>query len=100
MTDDRAQSNFEQLMEKLRSKDALIGVMGLGYVGLPLAVEKAKAGYRIIGFDIQEQRVQWVNDGVNYIGDVVAEDLAPAAEHLDAGDDQGGAFVAAGDELR
>lgn len=49
--------------------------MGLGYVGLPLAVEKAKAGFRTIGFDIQKQKVDSVNAGENYIGDVVDRDL-------------------------
>ena len=60
----------------LFNKTAVLGVIGLGYVGLPLAVEKAKAGYKTIGFDIQEEKVNKVNKGENYIGDVVAEDLA------------------------
>ena len=63
------------LIEKFESKNATIGVVGLGYVGLPLAVEKAKAGFTVIGFDIQEEKVGMVNDGKNYIGDVVQEDL-------------------------
>ena len=63
------------LREKIENKKATVGVVGLGYVGLPLAVEKAKAGYKVIGFDIQEKRVEMVNQGVNYIGDVVDEDL-------------------------
>lgn len=63
------------LQEKIKSKNAKLGVVGLGYVGLPLAVEKAKAGYKTIGFDIQESKVDLVNAGVNYIGDVVNEDL-------------------------
>ncbi|HWL26478.1 MAG TPA: nucleotide sugar dehydrogenase [Ureibacillus sp.] len=63
------------LREKLLNKTAVLGVIGLGYVGLPLAVEKAKAGYKTIGFDIQEQKVMMVNDGINYIGDVINEDL-------------------------
>lgn len=54
----------------------IVGVVGLGYVGLPLAVEKAKAGYRTIGFDVQAHKVEMVNSGQNYIGDVVSEDLA------------------------
>lgn len=65
----------ENLIEKLNNKTAVIGVVGLGYVGLPLAVEKAKAGYKVIGFDIQNERVDGVNQGVNYIGDVVDEEL-------------------------
>ncbi len=63
------------IKEKLKNKTAVLGVIGLGYVGLPLAVEKAKAGYRTIGFDVQEQKIKMVNKGINYIGDVVNEDL-------------------------
>ncbi|RAV21645.1 nucleotide sugar dehydrogenase [Paenibacillus contaminans] len=63
------------LIKKLEMKTAKIGVVGLGYVGLPLAVEKAKVGYKVIGFDVQEERVRQVNGGINYIGDVVDEDL-------------------------
>ncbi len=66
---------IEQLRSKLLNKTAAVGVIGLGYVGLPLAVEKAKAGYQVIGFDIQQQRVDMVNQGTNYIGDVVDSDL-------------------------
>lgn len=64
-----------RLIDKLATKSATIGVVGLGYVGLPLAVEKAKAGFRVIGFDVQAQKVDMVNAGVNYIGDVVDDDL-------------------------
>ncbi|WP_214627189.1 nucleotide sugar dehydrogenase [Paenibacillus agaridevorans] len=66
---------MNKLMQKLRDKTATLGVIGLGYVGLPLAVEKSKAGYKTLGFDIQESRVSMVNRGENYIGDVVNEDL-------------------------
>lgn len=65
----------EELMLKLKNKTAKLGVVGLGYVGLPLAVEKAKAGYEVIGFDVQDQKVKMVNEGLNYIGDVIDEDL-------------------------
>lgn len=54
--------------------------MGLGYVGLPLAVEKAKAGFRTIGFDVQKEKVDMVNAGHNYIGDVVDRDLVTLVE--------------------
>src|SRR6056297_41818 len=64
------------LKEKIVNKTAKIGVLGLGYVGLPLAVEKAKAGFSVLGFDIQEEKVEKVNKGENYIGDVVNEDLS------------------------
>lgn len=65
----------ERLISKLNSKTAVVGVVGLGYVGLPLAVEKAKAGFKVIGFDVQQNRVDMVNQGMNYIGDVVDSDL-------------------------
>lgn len=67
--------SFEILLEKINSKKAMVGVVGLGYVGLPLAVEKAKAGYKVVGFDIQQSRVNMVNNGENYIGDVVDDEL-------------------------
>ncbi|KAF6587337.1 MULTISPECIES: nucleotide sugar dehydrogenase [Paenibacillus] len=66
---------MEDIRKKLESRTAVLGVIGLGYVGLPLAVEKAKAGFKTIGFDIQASKVELVNSGVNYIGDVVNEDL-------------------------
>lgn len=65
----------EDLLNKIKTKKAIIGVIGLGYVGLPLAVEKAKAGYKVIGFDIQTEKVNMINDGHNYIGDIVDSDL-------------------------
>ena len=68
------------IKEKLLNKKATLGVVGLGYVGLPLAVEKAKAGFKTVGFDIQESKVDMVNAGKNYIGDVVNEDLKELVE--------------------
>ena len=73
---------FEELLYKIENQKAVIGVVGLGYVGLPLAVEKAKAGYKVIGFDVQEAKVEQVNQGINYIGDVVDVDLK---EMVDSG---------------
>lgn len=61
----------EELLKKINNKTAKVGVVGLGYVGLPLAVEKANAGYETVGFDVQDSKVQMVNEGKNYIGDVV-----------------------------
>lgn len=65
----------EKLLKKIQEKTIRVGVVGLGYVGLPLAVEKAKAGFRTIGFDVQRKKVDMVNAGHNYIGDVVDRDL-------------------------
>lgn len=70
----------EKLLKKIEEKSIIVGVVGLGYVGLPLAVEKAKAGFRTIGFDVQLQKVQMVNEGHNYIGDVVDNDLKVLVE--------------------
>ena len=66
----------ETLLNKIDNREIIVGVVGLGYVGLPLAVEKAKAGYKTIGFDIQPHKVELVNQGINYIGDVVDEELS------------------------
>lgn len=65
----------KKLYDKVMNKTAKIGVVGLGYVGLPLAVEKAKAGYFVTGFDVQDSKVDAVNAGHNYIGDVVDKEL-------------------------
>ena len=65
----------ENLMKKIDDRTLKVGVVGLGYVGLPLAVEKAKAGFKTVGFDVQEKKVNFVNEGHNYIGDVVDSDL-------------------------
>lgn len=70
----------QMLLDKIKNKDLTVGVVGLGYVGLPLAVEKAKAGYKTIGFDIQDEKVDLVNQGTNYIGDVVDDDLKKLVE--------------------
>jgi len=65
-----------RLLNKISNKEIIVGVVGLGYVGLPLAVEKAKAGFKTIGFDVQAEKVNLVNAGKNYIGDVVDSDLS------------------------
>lgn len=68
------------LLNKIENKEITVGVIGLGYVGLPLAVEKAKAGFKTIGFDVQKAKVDLVNAGSNYIGDVVDDDLKQIVE--------------------
>lgn len=71
----------KKMLDKINKKEIVVGVVGLGYVGLPLAVEKAKAGFRTIGFDIQKSKVDMVNAGKNYIGDVVDSDLSVLVEN-------------------
>jgi UDP-N-acetyl-D-glucosamine dehydrogenase len=70
----------ETLAEKIRSKRAHVGVVGLGYVGLPLAVEYAEAGYRVTGIDLSESKVARVNAGDSYVGDVPSSTLKPLVE--------------------
>lgn len=66
----------ETLINKLKTRKARIAVIGLGYVGLPLAVEKAKMGFNVTGIDINVKRVNMVNKGDCYIPDVVDSDMA------------------------
>ena len=66
----------KNILKKIEERTIKVGVVGLGYVGLPLAVEKAKAGFVTVGFDVQASKVEMVNAGKNYIGDVVDSDLA------------------------
>ncbi len=70
----------QELLRKIQNREIICGVVGLGYVGLPLAVEKAKAGFRTIGFDVQKTKVDWINQGHNYIGDVVDNELESLVE--------------------
>lgn len=71
-----ASSSFQSLCDKIRSKTARVGVVGLGYVGLPLAVEFAKAGFHVTGIDVTASKVDKVNQGVSYIQDVPTAELA------------------------
>jgi UDP-N-acetyl-D-glucosamine dehydrogenase len=69
-------SSSEALAEKIRTKSARVGIVGLGYVGLPLAVEFAKAGFAVTGIDLQRSKVDRVNAGDSYVQDVASKDLA------------------------
>ena len=66
----------EILEEKIRSRRAHVGIVGLGYVGLPLAVEFAKAGFAVTGIDVNTQKVERVNAGDSYVGDISSEALS------------------------
>src|ERR1700704_4968065 len=66
----------EVLAEKIRTRGARVGVIGLGYVGLPLAVEFARAGFTVTGFDVDASKIAEINAGRSYIPDVPGDDLA------------------------
>ena len=66
------------LLQKIESKQARVGIIGLGYVGLPLAIELAHAGFRVVGFDVDQSKVDSLNAGTSYIPDVPSKDVADA----------------------
>lgn len=68
------------LIAKIENKTLVMGVCGLGYVGLPLAVDKAKHGYKTVGFDVSAEKVARVNEGKNYIADIADDDLRAMVE--------------------
>ena len=63
------------LSERLGDGSAVLGVVGLGYVGLPLAVEMAKTGHRVVGFDVSEEKIALLSAGTSYIADVPTDEL-------------------------
>jgi len=69
-----------QLAEKIGNKTARVGIIGLGYVGLPLAVEFAKAGFTVTGIDLADSKVERINAGDSYIQDISAADVAALVE--------------------
>ena len=73
---------FATLLDRIEKREALAGVIGLGYVGLPLAVEMARAGYRVIGFDVSAEVVSSINAGCSHIRDIQP---AVVAELVDGG---------------
>ena len=79
-----------RLEERIRNKSATIGIVGIGYVGLPLAVAFAMAGFKVLGFDIRQKNVDSVNRGQSYIADVASDSLASvvSAKLLEATTDQ------------
>lgn len=71
----------DTLLKKITDREIVAGVIGLGYVGLPLAVKIAKAGFKTIGFDIKKEKAGSINQGRNYIGDVADSDLRTLVEN-------------------
>jgi UDP-N-acetyl-D-glucosamine dehydrogenase len=73
-------SHLDILAEKIANRTARVGIVGLGYVGLPLAVEFAKAGFSVTGIDAVESKVERINAGDSYIQDVNGEDVLSLVE--------------------
>jgi len=71
-----ANIHHKQLLDRIKSRTAHIGVIGLGYVGLPLAVEFARQGFHVCGFDVDESKAAQINSGKSYIPDVAEKQLA------------------------
>jgi UDP-N-acetyl-D-glucosamine dehydrogenase len=69
-----------ELLNRIERKEARLGVIGLGYVGLPLAIEFARAGFRVVGYDVDEAKVGQLNAGMSYIPDVPSAHVAAAVE--------------------
>src|SRR5258708_2182921 len=67
----------EQLVERLSNRTAHIGIIGLGYVGLPLAVAFAEVGFHVTGLDVSAEKVALLNSGKSYIPDIPTEQLVP-----------------------
>src|SRR5687767_9075983 len=68
---------YQDLADKISSKTARVGIVGLGYVGLPLALEFARAGYHVTGVDVQASKVEALNRGESYIQDIPTAELQP-----------------------
>jgi UDP-N-acetyl-D-glucosamine dehydrogenase len=75
-------SEFESLLERIESHEATVGVVGLGYVGLPLTIAFLEAGFEVVGFDVDPKVVDVLSEGRSHIGDVPHDDVSDA---LDAG---------------
>jgi UDP-N-acetyl-D-glucosamine dehydrogenase len=72
--------SLDALLEKIRTRQAVIGVFGLGYVGLPLVIRFAEAGFEVIGFDIDEEKIAAINEGRSYLNTVSNESIAAATQ--------------------
>ncbi len=68
---------LKEVAEKIDAKKAKIGVIGLGYVGLPLAIEFAKVGFHVLGFELSKKKISSINVGESYIPDVKSKEIKP-----------------------
>jgi UDP-N-acetyl-D-glucosamine dehydrogenase len=70
-----------ELLNKLNNKDAVIGIVGLGYVGLPLMLRYIEVGYKVLGFDIDQEKVEALNAGRSYIEHISSDTISHATQH-------------------
>ena len=75
-TAEKSIATLEALKQKIQAKTARVGIVGLGYVGLPLAVEFANAGFAVTGIDVQQSKVDGLNRGESHVQDVSSDDIA------------------------
>jgi UDP-N-acetyl-D-glucosamine dehydrogenase len=94
MRDESKPAYLEQLTNRLRDRTAVIGIIGLGYVGLPLTLRYAQAGFRVLGIDIDSAKVERLNRGESYINHIKPADIEHARAH---GFEATGDFTRAGE---
>ena len=73
-------ADFETLRQRIESREALIGIIGLGYVGLPVGVAFAEAGFRVVGIDLREEKVRLLEEGRSHLRDVSDDRIRPLRE--------------------
>ena len=71
---------MSSLLNKIKQKNATIGIIGLGYVGLPLAIRFSEEGFRVVGFDIDDSKVKMLNNGKSYIKHIYEDDISGMIE--------------------
>ena len=69
-----------ELLQKIETRAATIGIIGLGYVGLPLAARAGRIGFSVVGFDVSREKIEQINRGESYIADVPAAEIGELRE--------------------
>ncbi|MBT5856611.1 nucleotide sugar dehydrogenase [bacterium] len=80
ITEKSVSESFLSLRSRINSREAVVGIIGMGYVGLPLACEFAHEGISVVGFDVSEEKVSKLNNGTSYIQDITEDTLKPLVD--------------------